>query len=71
MAARIMQPAVRGKLAGLCLALLLGASLPTAGWGAAPSDPQQFVQSFYGVLLSNMKDGRMLGENGRYARLAP
>jgi phospholipid transport system substrate-binding protein len=70
MAARIMQPALRGKLAGFCLALLLGASLPTAGW-AAPSDQQQFVQSFYGVLLSNMKDGRMLGESGRYARLAP
>ena len=70
MAARIMQPAVRGKLAGFCLALLLGASLPTAGWAAA-SDPQQLVQGFYGVLLSNMKDGQMLGESGRYARLAP
>jgi len=50
--------------------LLLGAGLPTTG-SAAASDPQQLVQSFYGVLLSNMKDGRMLGEGGRYARLAP
>ena len=70
MAARIMQPTVTGKLAGMCLALLLGAGLPTTG-SAAASDPQQLVQSFYGVLLSNMKDGRMLGESGRYARLAP
>ena len=70
MAARIMQPTVTGKLAGMCLALLLGAGLPTTG-SAAASDPQQLVQSFYGVLLSNMKDGRMLGEGGRYARLAP
>jgi len=70
MAARIMQPTVTGKLAGMCLALLLGAGLPTTG-SAAASDPRQLVQSFYGVLLSNMKDGRMLGEGGRYARLAP
>ena len=70
MAARIMQPTVTGKLAGMCLALLLDAGLPTTG-SAAASDPQQLVQSFYGVLLSNMKDGRMLGEGGRYARLAP
>jgi len=70
MAARIMQPTVTGKLAGMCLALLLGAGLPTTG-SAAASDPQQLVQSFYGVLLSNMKDGWMLGEGGRYARLAP
>jgi phospholipid transport system substrate-binding protein len=70
MAARIMQPALTGKLAGMCLALLLGAGLPTTG-SAAASEPQQLVQSFYGVLLSNMKDGRMLGEGGRYARLGP
>ena len=25
----------------------------------------------YGVLLGNMQQGRMLGESGRYARLAP
>jgi phospholipid transport system substrate-binding protein len=29
------------------------------------------VRSFYGVLLSNMRDGRVLGESGRLARLAP
>jgi phospholipid transport system substrate-binding protein len=48
--------------------LLLAAGALTP---AAASDPQGLVQSFYGVLLSNMKDGRMLGEGGRYARVAP
>jgi phospholipid transport system substrate-binding protein len=29
------------------------------------------VRSFYGVLLGNMQQGRILGESGRYAKLAP
>jgi phospholipid transport system substrate-binding protein len=58
------------KVASLCVALLLAYGLfNQTALGAA--DPQQTVGSFYGVLLSNMKDGRMLGESGRYARLAP
>jgi phospholipid transport system substrate-binding protein len=46
----------------------MGLSRP--GW-AAVSDPEGTVQSFYGVLLGTMRDGRTLGESGRYARLAP
>jgi phospholipid transport system substrate-binding protein len=38
---------------------------------AAASDSQDVVRSFYGVLLSNMRDGRILGESGRLARLVP
>jgi phospholipid transport system substrate-binding protein len=38
---------------------------------AAAPVPQDMVRGFYGVLLSNMKDGRMLGESGRLARLVP
>jgi hypothetical protein len=29
------------------------------------------VRSLYDTLLSTMKDGRRLGQSGRYARLAP
>ena len=63
----------RGLTAGLtklCLALLLVAA-PLANPAVAASDPQDMVRSFYGVLLNNMKDGRVLGESGRLARLAP
>ena len=59
-----------GKVASLCLALLLAAGSFTGG-GAAASDPQNTVQSFYGTLLGTMRDGRALGQSGRYARLAP
>ena len=63
----------RGLMAGLtklCLALLLVAA-PLANPAVAASDPQDMVRSFYRVLLNNMKDGRVLGESGRLARLAP
>src|SRR4051794_34426897 len=52
------------------LALLLTA-VQFGQSAAAASDPQEVVRSFYGVLLSNMRDGRVLGESGRLARLAP
>jgi phospholipid transport system substrate-binding protein len=70
MTARIMQTAVTGKIVGLCLAASLAIGLTTPPM-AATADPQQSVRAFYGVLLNNMRDGRMLGESGRYARLAP
>jgi phospholipid transport system substrate-binding protein len=66
----ITRPTGTGKLAGFCLAVLLAAGLfaqPTA----AALDPQDTVRSFYGTLLDNMRQGRVLGESGRYARLAP
>jgi phospholipid transport system substrate-binding protein len=70
MAARITQPAATRKIASLSLATLLAVGLLTQTATAA-ADPQEMVRGFYGVLLSNMRDGRMLGESGRYARLAP
>jgi phospholipid transport system substrate-binding protein len=63
----------RGLIIGLtkpCLVLLL-LTAPLAQPAAAASEPQEVVRSFYGVLLSNMRDGRVLGESGRLARLAP
>jgi phospholipid transport system substrate-binding protein len=62
MAARIPQPAAAGKIAGLCLAILLAIGLSTQQTSAA-TDPQESVREFYG--------GRTLGASGRFARLAP
>jgi len=59
-----------GKIASLCLALLVAVGLSTPG-SAAVSNPEESVRSFYNVLLGNMQQGRMLGESGRYARLTP
>jgi len=70
MADRHMRCAPKGTIAGLCLALFLATGLTTPGSGAI-SEPQDVVRSFYGVLLGTMRDGPMLGQSGRYARLAP
>lgn len=70
MALRIIRFARLGKHAGLWLAFLFAGSVFAQTPSAAP-DPQGLVGSFYGVLLGNMKEGRLLGEGGRYARLAP
>jgi phospholipid transport system substrate-binding protein len=70
MAGLNMRDAWRGKIASLCLALLVAVGLSAPG-SAAVSNPQDAVRSFYNVLLGNMQQGRMLGENGRYTRLAP
>ena len=70
MATRIMQPVTTSKIVGLCLAALLAVGLLTQPMAAA-ADAQQSVRGFYGVLLSNMRDGRILGESGRFARLTP
>ena len=65
-------PSLRtGKIAGLGLALLLAVAI-SAQSSAAPSiNPQDRVHGFYDTLLTTMKDGRTLGQSGRYARLAP
>ena len=70
MASRIKEIAWRRTLGGLGFALLLAAG-PLTQEAVAAADPQGVVRDFYGVLVSNMKEGRMLGESGRYARLAP
>jgi phospholipid transport system substrate-binding protein len=61
-----------GKTAGLCLALLLAVAISAGAVAAAlPVKPQDSVRNFYDTLLTTMKDGRTLGQSGRYARLAP
>src|SRR5712691_3624854 len=70
MSSLITWSARKGKLASLGLALLLAAGSFTGG-AAASSNPQDTVRGFYGTLLGTMRDGRTLGQSGRYARLAP
>ncbi|MGH7029986.1 MAG: MlaC/ttg2D family ABC transporter substrate-binding protein [Stellaceae bacterium] len=60
-----------GRIAtvSLALALICGMFAPRAG--AVPASPQDSVRGFYDVLLATMKNGRSLGQSGRYAALAP
>jgi phospholipid transport system substrate-binding protein len=58
-----------GKIVALCLALIGGVFVERAAGLAA--SPQDSVRSFYEVLLATMKNGRTLGQSGRYAALAP
>jgi phospholipid transport system substrate-binding protein len=53
------------------VALLLAVAMSAETAAAAPVNPQDSVRSFYDTLLTTMKDGRTLGQSGRYARLAP
>ena len=70
MASRIVPPAWSGKPASICLALGFAIGLP-AQQAAVASGPQDVAQGFYRVLLNTMRDGRSLGQSGRYARLVP
>jgi len=70
MASRIVPPAWSGKPASICLALGFAIGLP-AQQAAVASDPQDVAQGFCRVLLNTMRDGRSLGQSGRYARLVP
>jgi phospholipid transport system substrate-binding protein len=70
MGSRITRRALLAGLSSLCFTLLLIIT-PLMERASAASDPQDVVRGFYGVLLSNMRDGRMLGESGRLARLTP
>ncbi len=65
----IARPPRASRVAGLCLALLLG-GLAMQGATAA-TEPQEVVRSFYGSLLHTMQNGRTLGQSGRYAQLSP
>jgi phospholipid transport system substrate-binding protein len=61
----------RRKIAGLCIALLLSLVIFAQRADALAAGAQDNVRSFYAALLTTMKDGRTLGQSGRYARLAP
>lgn len=59
----------------IALSLLLAGAVFAAGAAALPPNseagPQSSVRGFYAVLLTTMKNGRVLGQSGRYAALAP
>jgi phospholipid transport system substrate-binding protein len=59
------------RIAGLCVALFLALGVVSEHAVATAADPQDSVRGFYATLLTTMKQGGMLGQSGRYARLAP
>jgi phospholipid transport system substrate-binding protein len=60
-----------GKIAALSAALSLTIGMFAESADALALDPQANVRGFYDMLLNTMKNGRSLGQSGRYARLAP
>ena len=60
-----------GKIAALSLVLVLAIGILVESAAAAALEPQANVRGFYDTLLNAMKNGRSLGQSGRYARLAP
>ena len=59
------------KLGVLCIALLLALGAVPERAAALAASPQDNVRGFYDTLLTTMKNGRVLGQSGRYARVAP
>jgi phospholipid transport system substrate-binding protein len=60
-----------GKIAALFLVLSLTIGILVESAAALAFDPQSNVRGFYDTLLNTMKNGRSLGQSGRYARLEP
>jgi len=58
------------RFTSFCFALSLGAGFLLVEVGGALAQ-QSEVRAFYDTLLTTMKNGRSLGQSGRYARLAP
>src|SRR5271165_5894199 len=65
--------AMSSRVIALILALIGGVvSTPATALPQSPqAGAQESVRSFYQVLLTTMKNARTLGQNGRYATLAP
>jgi phospholipid transport system substrate-binding protein len=53
------------------LALCAGLALPAQQAAAVPGGGAETVRAFYSTLLDTMRNGRQLGPQGRYAKLAP
>jgi len=63
-------PAAARKTVTLLAAVSLALGLFT-GPAAALAGPEDSVHNLYDTLLSTMKDGRTLGQSGRFARIKP
>ena len=59
------------KIISFCFALLIAAGSLAQSAAALGTGAEDSVRSFYATLLTTMKQGQMLGKNGRYVRLAP
>ena len=57
------------KAAALAIGLALG--MPCGPVQSAPASGGETVQGLYSALLSTMKNGRTLGQSGRFMQLAP
>src|SRR5689334_5400599 len=55
----------------LCLAAMLAASALPYAVNAAPASGGDTVQGLYDALLGTMKNGRILGQSGRFTQLEP
>ena len=53
------------------LAVVLGLAMVPYTAGATPASGSDTVKDLYDVLLSTMKNGRTLGQSGRFTHLAP
>ena len=53
------------------LSMLLALLAPSYRADAVPADGGNTVRGFYDALLSTMKNGRALGQSGRFAQLDP
>ena len=65
-----MRNPITAKITSLCLVLLLTLGISAKSAATLPG-PEDNVRSLYATLLATMKDGRTLGQSGRYGRLAP
>jgi phospholipid transport system substrate-binding protein len=71
MRSMISSSARTGRLAALSLVLSLTIGVFVDSAASLALDPQANVRGFYDTLLSTMKNGQILGQSGRYTRLAP
>src|SRR5260370_4417418 len=55
----------------LCLAAMLAAAAPTSPVHAAPATGGDTVQGLYDARLGTMKNGRTLGQSGRFTQIEP
>ena len=59
------------KFASVLVAASLALAIFTASAAALAGDPEDSVRNLYETLLRTMKEGRILGESGRFARIEP
>jgi len=64
-------PAWARKLATMFVAASLALPIFAKPASVQAADPEDSVHNLYDALLGTMKEGRVLGESGRYARIDP